>query len=334
MSTISSSQALGQAATQRVAGKVALKSDTFGVMITSNGSEVIDHWVAVTEQALKAAGQKYVAAQGGGDPTKQSQIISSFVREGVKGIITVGGWVAGPETQALEEAKTAGIPVVTTGIAVPNTPTHLLAAGYAPNDYTFGKVLARYLVKKLPKGTQYVDITIASIPGVEDMILGADPILNAAGFKHVGEHDLTSTNYATETSGAAVSLLQAHPSVKLLLSCCDFTPALVYPALKTAGFTHVLETGRYDNLSTLKLIRAGAPIIVAGGNAILGPVTAVDQMLRFMAGKKINPAANANAYTYNVISKSNLPPAGQYFYNADTLIATYVAKWKSEYVLP
>ena len=331
---------IGRSAASRHSGgtsakaRKVLKAGTFGVLVTSTGSEVIDHWVTVTEQALKAAGQKYVAGLGQGLPTTQSQVIQSFVREHVQGIITVGGWDPGSTTQALQEAKAAGIPVIATGITVQNTPTHLLAANYAPSDYQFGRVLARYLARKLPAGTQYVDITISSIPGVEDMILGANPILKHAGFVNVGEHDLTTTNYATETSSAAVSLLQANPKAKLLISCCDFTPALTVPALKQAGFGNVLQTGRYDNLSTLKLIREGAPVVVSAGNAILGPVTSVDQMLAFMAGRKINPNADNGKWTYSVITKSNLPKPGAFSYPAGPLIAQYLATWRAEYVLP
>jgi hypothetical protein len=117
-----------------------------------------------------------------------------------------------------------------------------------------------------------------------------------------------------------------------MISCCDFTPAITVPALKQSGHPAIVSVARYDNLSSLKLIRSGAPVVLATANADTGILTSIDQILRKKAGKgSIDPNADKGAYKFAVIDKSNVPPSGQYFDDPNAQIAQFVTKWKSEF---
>jgi hypothetical protein len=126
----------------------------------------------------------------------------------------------------------------------------------------------------------------------------------------------------------------AHPDAKFLFSCCDFTAPITVPAVKQAGGEDVVHAVAYDNLSTLKLIRDGAPVITTTANGDVSIATAVDQILAHKAkDADIDPKADDGKYKYKVVDKANVPPDGQFVFDPKDTISEYSAKWKSEYGL-
>jgi hypothetical protein len=94
----------------------------------------------------------------------------------------------------------------------------------------------------------------------------------------------------------------------------------------------VITAGRYDNLSSLKLIRDGAPVVVAAANADTGVLTAVDQIFAGTAKKgDLDPNADKGKYEFRFIDKSNVPAPGTFAFDPAAQIATFVKQWKAEY---
>lgn len=311
------------------------KSGKVGVIISTSASEVIVHWTETAKNALKEIGWEALVTDGKNDPAQYQQAINGWVSQKVDGIITISVDGA-PVAASLKAAKEAGIPVIATGIGVDPSGADLFSAFYAPSDEKLGQVLAEYLTTKVGAGAEYVTLDLTAVYGAHAPVVAATPILAAAGFKNVGTHDISVADIVGSAAKGTVDLIQAHPNAKLVFGCCDFTAPITVPALEAAGKGDVLQSVRYDNLSTLKLIADGAPVIAAATNADTGLLIALDQILKHAAtGADVDPKADQadGTYEYEIVDKSNVPAAGAFRFDPAEQIATFVTKWKSEYSL-
>ncbi len=301
------------------------QTGTIAILQATAQSETIARWAKTAEKAITAAGWKAVVADGKGDPSVWSQSLSSFVNQRVDGIITMGVDGA-PVAPQLKAAKDAGIPVIAAGVSVSGK--ELFAAKYAPEDSEFGRVLADYLKTKLPAGSEYVSLDISAIYAAHALVTSANPLLESAGFKHAGGYDINVADLVNDTGKGTANLVQGNPDAKFILSCCD-APAINVAALQQARKPDVLTAARNDNPSTLKLLRAGAPLVVAVSNSDIGVLTAIDQIVADKAGKSVDTAADDGKYEYTAIDKSNVPADGKFVYDTAPVIDEYVQKWRN-----
>jgi ABC-type sugar transport system substrate-binding protein len=311
-------------------GSTPLPSGKVGVLQVNAQSERIQTWGNTAKNALSKAGWSAVVIDGKGDPAAWAQAMTTFINQKVDGIITLAIDPA-PILPQLKAAKAAGIPVITAGITVAGPGTDLYAARYAPPDEKFGEVLANYLKTKFPAGTEYVDQDLTAVSGAHALVTAADPLMKAAGFKLVGTEDLNPADLVPETTKAAIDLVRGHPNAKILITCCDFAPPITVPALKQAGKPDVVTAARYDNPSTLALIRAGAPVVIAAADSDRSVLIAIDQLLANKAKKTpIDPKADDGSYKFSIVTKDNVPPKG-YVYDPADQTAPFLKKWQAEY---
>lgn len=300
------------------------ETGTIAILQTTAQSETLARWAKTAEQAITAAGWKAVVADGKGDPSVWSQSLSNFVNQKVDGIITIGVDGA-PVAPQLKAAKDAGIPVIAAGVSVSGE--ELFAATYAPDDSEFGRVLADYLKENVPTGSEYVSLDISAIYAAHALVTSANPQLESAGFKHVAGYDINVADLVNDTGKGTANLVQGNPNAKFILSCCD-APAINVAALQQARKPDVLTAARNDNPSTLKLLRDGAPLVVAVSNSDIGVLTAIDQIVANKAGKSVDPAADDGKYEYTAVDKSNVPADGKFVYDTAPIIDEYVQKWR------
>ncbi|MCW3039149.1 MAG: sugar transporter substrate-binding protein, partial [Solirubrobacterales bacterium] len=311
-------------------GSTKLPSGKVGVLQVNAQSERIQIWGKTAESALSKVGWKSEVIDGKGDPAAWAQAMTTFINEKVDGIVTFAIDPAAILPQ-LKAAKAAGIPVITAGITVDGPGKDLYAANYAPPDEKFGALLADYLKTKFPSGTEYVDQDLTAVSGAHALITGGDPLMKAAGFKLVGTKDLNPADLVPQTSKAAVDLTAGHPNAKIMLTCCDFAPPIVVPALKQAGRDKVTIAARYDNPSSMALIRQGAPVVIAAADSDQSVLIAIGQLLAKKAsGTAVDPKADAGKYSFKMVDKATVPPKG-FVYDPATQIAAAVKQWESEY---
>lgn len=304
-----------------------------GIVASTLTSEVEKHWTETATAALKQIGWTAVIVDSANDPGKMQSAISGFVTDKVAGIITIAIDGA-PMAPALKAAKDANIPVIATGIGIDPAGQSLFSAFYAPSDDQLGQAAADYLKTKVPSGSDYVMLDLTAVYGAHAPIVAGQKILDAAGFKQVGSHDISVADIVGSTGKGSADLIQAHPTAKFMFGCCDFTAPITVPALKAAGHGDVIQTVRYDNLSTLDLIRNGAPVATAAVNADSGVLTAISQILAHAAsGAAIDPAADKGIYQYKMVDKANLPEKGKYVFDPAEQISTFVGQWKTAYGL-
>jgi ABC-type sugar transport system substrate-binding protein len=311
-------------------GSTKLPSGKVGVLQINAQSERIQVWGNTAKDGLKKLGWSAEVVDGKGDPAAWAQAMSTFITEKVDGIITLAIDPAAILPQ-LKAAKAAGIPVITAGITVAGNGTDQYAARYAPPDGTFGEVLVKYLKTKFPAGTEYTDQDLTAVSGAHALITAADPLMKAAGFKLAGTKDLNPADLVPQTTKAAVDLARGNPNAKIMVTCCDFAPPIVVPALKQAGKSSVLIAARYDNPSNLALIRKGAPVVIAAADSDISVLTAIDQLVAKKAsGTAIDPKADSGKYTFSIVTKDNVPASG-FVYDPAKQLATFTKKWESEY---
>jgi ABC-type sugar transport system substrate-binding protein len=311
-------------------GATKLPSGKVGVLQVNAQSERIQIWGKTAEDALSKVGWEAEVIDGKGDPAAWAQAMTTFTNAKVDGIITFAIDPAAILPQ-LKAAKEAGIPVITAGITVDGPGKDLYAASYAPPDGKFGAMLADYLKEKFPAGTEYVDQDLTAVSGAHALITAGDPLMKAAGFELVGTKDLNPADLVPQTSKAAVDLTSGNPDAKIMLTCCDFAPPIVVPALKQAGKDSVTVAARYDNPSNLDLIRSGAPVVIAAADSDQSVLIAIDQLLAKKAsGTAIDPKADAGKYEFKMVDKATVPADGLVFDPADQ-IAAAVKEWQAEY---
>ncbi len=313
-------------------GSTPLKAGKIGVLNVLASSETQAHWGETTSKALKAIGWEEVNVDGKGDPAIEGQAINSFVQQQVDAILIIGGIAVPTVAAQLRQAKSADIPVLATGVMSPNE-DGLLTGVFAPDDAEFGKRLAPYLVEKLPKGASYVALDLTAAAGAQAPNDAVQPLLEAAGHGRVGGVDLDlSGDLATQAAKGTGDLLSAHPDAKLLFGCCDFTAPATDPVLRQSGHEEVIQSVRYDNLSTLQLIRKGSNVVTQAVNADAGPLAAISQIVAHKSkDTKIDSGAPKDLWTWEVVDKTNLPPEGEFFYEPDEQIAAWLKNLQSEY---
>ena len=323
----------GNAGTSAASGLKNVGQHTIGIVESNGQSEVETRWTKTATTAIKDIGWSSDVIDGKGNPGVYQSAIESMISNKVSGII-LEAIDAAPVATQLQDAKSAGIPVIASPLSTLGTGADLFTARYAPSDTEFGVVLANYLKSNLPAGSQYVVLDITAVSGAHAAVAGAEPALKQAGFKLAGTVDMDPANIVTAAQNGTSNLIQAHPDAKLLFSCCDFTPAITQPVLATAGKTNVIQAARYDNLSSLDLIRKGANLVLAVANADTGILIAVDQIIAHTVnGTPIDPNAANGKFQFKIVDKSNLPPPGQFVFDPTTQINQFLATWKSEYAI-
>jgi len=289
----------------------------------------VARWADTAKTALKDIGWRADVVDGKNDPAVFQQAITSFINQRVAGIITIV-IDAAPIRSALQAAAQAKIPVIAAASPVDPSGANLFSAEYAVDPDRLGKMIADYLVKKEPAGAQYVTLDLPGDYAGHEPIVAANAALKSDRFKLAGNFDISTADILGSTTKGSVDVMSAHPDAKVMIGCCDFTPSLTVPALKQAGFGTVLQTATSDNLSTLKLIRDGSPVMTIAYNGDIGVLTAIDQILSHSAtGAAIDRNAASGKWKYDTVDRSNVPPAGQFVFDPATQAAPFVAKWKA-----
>jgi ABC-type sugar transport system substrate-binding protein len=304
-----------------------------GIILSDASSEVENRWAETATTAMEKIGWGVEIVDGSNDPAAYQQAMTSFINKNVAGIITVA--IDAPAiTTTLRDAQDADVPVIAAGIRIDPSGSELFSGSYAPDDAELGRVTAEYMQDKLKEGDDYVVLDLTAVYGAHQPVVAAQPLFDEAGFELVGTHDISVQDIIGSAQKGAVDLMTANPDAKFMFGCCDFTAALTVPALADAGFPDVIQTVRYDNLSTLDLIREGAPVATAATDSDRGMLTALDQILAHAAdGTEVDPDAKVGEYQYEMVDAENVPAKGEFFYDPAPVIEEFVGQWKSDYGL-
>jgi ABC-type sugar transport system substrate-binding protein len=193
-----------------------------------------------------------------------------------------------------------------------------------------GVSLADYLLKKNPKAIA-VGQTVTIVYAADRLVVGAKETLQKNGGSMEAVVDADVTNLVNSFTQTTTDLALAHPKATALISCCDFSPLMDLPALKSANRPEMLLLTRYDNESSLQAIRAGAPLVIATNHTDIFNFEALDALASYFSKKTPIPASvDESKSEIKVIDKSNVPASG-FVYSFDKDLATYADRWSTLY---
>jgi len=239
------------------------KPQTIGVIPSTASSENLGIWIAQLKAAAAPLGYKVIVCDGAGVPTTMEQCGQSFVTQKVNAIVTMA--LGGPEIPTtFAQAKAAGIPVMAEGTSVtPGYEKNFTGGIYGDNIVTHGADTVTYVAKHFP-GVPIIGDQLTANYGGQGYVNGELAQMKKLGLKFT---DLRDTNLADLLNSIKMTTqaeLQAHPGKLVLLTYNDIDPSLLQPIIQQAGRSKdVTEIVRYDDPSTVKLMRAGDTILVA-----------------------------------------------------------------------
>jgi len=341
--TAPAAAAAGRKAGAKEGHKVKLPHETIGIVNVLQASEAAQRLQAGVEQAAKILGWKVSSIDAAGDPNKSEAAMVTFVNEGVGAIVDLSNPTAAI-TQGLAQARAKNIPVINIG-GVQN-PSKNIEAQYYGDPTDLAAALDKYMFAHLPKHPQIAEFTskIEYDEQKRDAQFAKDA--KAAGAT-VYTYPISYANLAGDTTTAAHTALQAHPGINAFWGDTDAEFPIVAQVLKSQNkCASVKNFNFYDDLINLKTIPTGCGTAIVTSPVGSDGWAAVDQFAEFFARHKsitsfpptwtqlensIYSVDIRSGKAIEVITKSNLPPAGKYVTPKTNYQAFYAAKWKAEY---
>lgn len=308
---------------------------TVGYLDILGGIESADRAANSIRQALKAVGYKMLYCNGAGDPTKWTTCGNSLLAQGAKAILLTG---IDPSSipSVVSSAKAKNVPILNCcGLVGPG-----YQAALYPNEPLAGQILAKALIAKL--GSSGGDIAVANYPAPWATARTAQLATQTKGtsVKTVATSTTDPTNLVQGTQKWVSDTLTANPGLKAFWFAFDSAGQAggqVAESKAASGSAPDVFTFHADP-STQVLMRKGAITEVVDVNYDVTAWEVVNALAEFEARHTPLPGYSdntsypgiGNPLSYQVVTKSNLPPAGQYVAPKKDAVSYFLAKWKAE----
>jgi ABC-type sugar transport system substrate-binding protein len=244
-------------------GKKDPGSRTIGVIPSTSSSENLAVWIAQTKAAAAPFGWKVQVCNGNGNPATMESCVSSLVTQKVDAIVTMA--LGGPEIpNGFKQAKAAGIPMIAEGTSVNPGFEKIYNGVFADDIPAMGKITGTWITKNKPSDP-VVGLDVSQNYGGHGYIVGVKAGL-ASGSPPMKYTDLRDTNLADivnsmKSTGQAV--VRAHPGPLTYVTFNDIDSSLYWADFQKAGRDKdVTMITRYDDPSTVKIMRTGANVLV------------------------------------------------------------------------
>jgi len=333
----------GTAAAKAVGEPVSLGAPkTIGIINFLNGIESSDRLASTTKVAAKELGWKTIQCDGKGTPAQFVTCGNSLLDRKVDGIVEIA--IEPSQIQSvLTKAKSAGVPVIQVGGgAIPNGD---LNGNYGPDEAKAGKVLSDALFAKL-QGVDDPTVIDHDFPAAwaktrTDQLRAALKAQDTV--KSIADTTTDATDLVQFTRKTVTDQLTQHPDVKAFWMAFDTVGQVggQVVAAKYKGKTfpdRPLVVTFHADLGTLDLMRKGDIDFTSEVNYDAGVWIGIDNMAELFARKTPMMQENQPSYpgvgdlfTYKIVDKTNLPPAGQYVEPKVDVPSYFGAKWKAEF---
>ena len=312
-----------------VEAKEVLKPRKIGVLIITLQSESLARWTSHIQAAAAKLKWDVIVKDGLNNPAIVSAALPELLNEGVDAVITMA--VDAPLiTDGLKAAKAKNVPVIAAAVDVNPAGKELFTGTYAPDSYGLGVALADYLLKKGAKPLAVgQDVTV--VYAADRLVVGAKDTLQKKGGTMEAVADADVTNLVNSFTQTTTDLALAHPKAIALVSCCDFSPMIDLPALKSANRPEMMLLTRYDNETSLQAIRSGAPLVIATNHTDVYILEALDALAaHFSKNQPIPATVEESKADIKVVDKDNVPAKG-FVYSFDQDLASYAERWGKLY---
>jgi ABC-type sugar transport system substrate-binding protein len=269
---------------------------------------------------------------GAGNPQKWVTCGNTLLSEGAKAIFLTG---IDPSSIAsvVKKAKSSKVPIIDFGGLVGPG----FDAAFYPNEAEGAKILAQALIKNVGSG----DIALADYPATWAKVRTEQlkALVKGTSVKIAASSVTDPTNLVQGTQKTVTDQLTAHPNLKAFWFTFDTAgqAGAQVIAAKSAGSKPALYTFHADP-STQVLIRKGGITEASDWNYDITAWEAVDALAEHLArGKAFPPYTDKATYkgigdpiSYQLVTKDNLPPSGQYVAPKVDGVSYFLAKWKAE----
>ncbi|HEY4277418.1 MAG TPA: sugar ABC transporter substrate-binding protein [Conexibacter sp.] len=338
-------EAAGVEAGRQTGSAVRLEPKTIGIVNFLNGIESSDRLVSTNELAARTLGWRTIECDGRGTPTQFVTCGNQMLDRGVDGIIMVA-IEPGQVQSVISKAKAQGVPIVQTGGG--GIPAGF-DGNYGPDESHAGQVLSDALLPmldRLPGST--VPIAIHDYPAGwartrTDALRTA--LRSQSKVKVVDDTVTDGANLVNFTRKTVSDQITQNPDLKAFWVSFDTagqvagqTVASRYPGKEFPDRPLVVTF--HADLGTLELMRKGDIDMTSEVNYDAGVWIGIDNMAEFFArrtpfmteGQPRYPVIG-DPFTYRIVTKDDLPPAGQYERPAWDIPTYFAAKWRTEFGL-
>lgn len=283
--------------------------------------------------AIEHVGWKVKTVDTKGDPAAAASGVSSMVQSGVDAIV-MSAVTPSTARAGLLQAKAKGIPVLMVGSAVDNSLNDSLGLTYIGEDENeLAKPLGDLMVKDLKKGDKVGVLTTTALKSAVTRTEALSAQLKAAGINVIRPLE-TGFDFSAGQKNAA-TLLNQNPDMAAIVPIFDLWTAATVSAIKSAKSDAKVYSFYADAVST-PLMRKNPDIILGltDATSITSSYLAVDKLLAYFTSKtKIDASGGEGKdYTYDVVTKDNLPPGSQNGPLSQTdAEKPFYEKWATEY---
>lgn len=308
---------------------------TIGVIPSTAASENLGVWIAQLQAAAEPLGWTIDVCDGAGDPTKMEACASAFVTKKVDAIVTMA--LGGEEIpNGMKQAAEANIPVMAEGTSVTPGNEALYTGGiYADDIVKSGAATADYILQNL-SSDPVIGLEITQNYGGQGYINGLRDQLEANGSKYQDLRDVNLADIINSMTKTAEALFQANPGKVTMIDFSDFGYALWGPVIKRLGRESEITTiTRFDNPSSVKEMKAGAPLLVSVDKEWQHIFDMLNAMLaNFNDGTAFPPnSETVNEPGATVVGIDEFPAGSDRYYPFAPALEEQIAAWSEIWTL-
>ena len=334
--------AAGTAAAQELGGATTLPKKTVGILQIIGGIESADRVEASLKSAATVVGWDTNVCDGAGDPTKWVTCGNSLLDQGVDAVVAIG-IDPGQIQLVVNKAKAAGVPILCVSGEVP--PGY--DAAFYPDEQLAGKMMADEVIAKLnalPDGAAELAVVDFALPSIHARTVVLDGLLeDEPTIEVVARADTDGANLVPGTRKQTADIMTANPNLKAFWFAFDTAGQAAAPVVATAfpgkEFPErPLVTTFHADLGTIELMRQGLIDEVVDVNYDASSWMAIDSLSEFFARETpftTDPSPDypgvGDLFDYQLVTKDDLPPKGEYPEAEVDVVAYFTAKWNAEF---
>jgi ABC-type sugar transport system substrate-binding protein len=325
------------------AGKATLPSATIGIINFLNGIESSDR---LADSVTLAAGElewNTIVCDGKGTPSQFVACGNSLIAQGVDGILAIA-IEPGQITSVVAKANSAGIPIAQIGGG--GVPLGDYNGNYGPDEAKAGELLTEGIFEQLEPLEGNPEIIVHNFPsrwGAERTEQLEKAVSEQDKIKIADNVVTDAADLVPFTERTVATQVTQYPDASAYWFTFDTTGQVgggvissKYPG-KEFPEKPLVATFHGDQ-ATLGLIAQGDIDLISDVNYDASSWMGVDGIATELARKEPMSTENqpkypviGDAFTYQNVTKENLPPEGNYTPTEWDVPAYFISKWKAEY---
>jgi ribose transport system substrate-binding protein len=311
-------------------GPAVLGPRTIGILNVNASDPAAAQLEDAAKEAITTLQWKSVTVDAGGNPSKMAAGMQQLLVQNVDAIL-LDAVDPAAVTQGLQQAKTKNVPVIVYGGQ--GTPSDLVSASIAPDDFTLASMVANYLTNAVGNTGNVAILATDALTFSRNRttLLQAD-LASYPGIKVVETHQVDYANYVSDVQTAVAALLKQYPDLNAIITTVSPYSTPVISELQREG-RKVAVIGFYDTPSNLDLIRSGGLTAVAATSFPQNAYQAVDALAaNFGRGAPISGASQyALPLRYSLVNATNIDSTSTTAAGAVDYKSFYLKLWKSEF---